>query len=257
MNLLHTLLLIGLLAQPTTSEISMFEWIALGQKRHSTTANAKQVLQDLDAPAVWQATSHAAVYGIIGNKHQRIRMVFTKAEQSRKNPAIVNIQGVSSVNGNLGHFRGTLTIDSVARLHPPNHPDVKKRKGPESYVLMGSYAFSENTSQFHSGVFEGQFWTKVYRDAKGRFVLDKRMHWSDSYLNNAFVGTWTIHDGSLSMLCNWGDYRVPQCADDFDIGVSRLIVADKYHGHGWQTYMDAILNENEIAQKQEYEVWWK
>jgi hypothetical protein len=85
--------------------------------------------------------------------------------------------------------------------------------------------------------------TKWYLDKNNLMQYNDIDINSDSYFNNAFVGTWKMYNSKVEKICNWGDYRVPQTKCDFDIGAGELSISEKYLKNGWW-----------IKQKKE---WWK
>ena len=95
------------------------------------------------------------------------------------------------------------------------------------------HEFFENKLQSHSGYFTGNIESKWYLDKEEKIQYDNINMHSDSYFNNAFVGTWKMYNSKVEKKCHWGDYRVPSVDCGFDIGASEFSVAEKYHKKGW------------------------
>ena len=84
---------------------------------------------------------------------------------------------------------------------------------------------------------------------------------SDRYFNNAFVGKRESFKTKKKKNCNWGDYRIPNAAKDFDIGVGEFNVSKKYWDKGWSEIglknhllkQDIKFNKNLEKQKK----WWE
>jgi hypothetical protein len=172
-----------------------------------------------------------------------------------------NITGKSKVKDNICDFSGTLKITQI-RLFKNRHwgvDDEYKDKGiRDQGILIGEYDFIEDSTQRYSGRFKGIFTTLWYIDKDGHLQYDDIEKFSDSYINNQFVGTWISLTTKSPKVCNWGDFRVP-FSGDLDMGACCFSPADEYLQFGWQTVRDAywIVEPNKEARKKEEEKWWK
>ena len=66
-----------------------------------------------------------------------------------------------------------------------------------------------------------------------------------------------MYNSKLTKKCNWGDHRVPNPSEDFDIGAGFFSPNKKYEDMGWRNYIRAWVNGDEEARKKEKEPWWK
>ena len=163
------------------------------------------------------------------------------------------------VKNNVCDFHGTITINSI-KVYKVKHWGVDneyKNKGIKKQgLLIAKYHLGEDSTQTHSGVFDGILYTSWFIDKTGKLQYDKIESNSDNYRNNQYIGTWTDYTTKKKKVCNWADFRVPNCGD-LDMGAGEFSPADKYLKFGWQTYRDAYFNDNKQARQEEEKQWWK
>lgn len=217
-----------------------------------------------DFSNVWLAVDNEITYGIIGDNHQRIHIKFIQIEKNSNNPREYLVFGKSMVKENICDFVGKITLIEAYEFTSENfgvdrmYKDARiKAQG----LLIAKYELFENKNQNHSGTFQGTLKSKWYLDKNERIEYNDINIMSDSYFNNAFVGTWRMYKSNIEKVCNWGDYRVPNSNCDFDIGTGEFNVAEKYWKKGWLdiALRNKVPNEAIIENdsEKEYKPWWK
>lgn len=213
-----------------------------------------------DFSDLWTQTANHRIVGIIGVKHQRIRMALTSATQNSQEPFEYSVVGKSNVKHNICDFKGTIRIDSILEINQL-HYGVDSMYRDNLIVAQGiifaTYEFRESQEQNHSGVFNGKLMTKWYLNSLGKLKYDNIQSISDGYMNNAFVGTWREYESETMKVCNWSDNRVPYSANDFDVGAGEFSPSKKYLKFGWEQYQRAWLYGDEEARKNELAKWWE
>jgi len=192
--------------------------------------------QKYDFSKLWTHTDNNAVFGVIGDNYERILIKLISIKKDLKNQNEYVIYGKSQVKGNICDFTGTITITKIQEIKNPSfgNDDEYKDQGIKSQgLLTAKYKFIENKTQKSTGDFEGTLQTIWYLDKNNSMRYNDIDINSDSYFNNAFVGTWKSDSSQKMKLCNWGDYRVPNVNCDFDIGAAEVSVSDKYKKNGW------------------------
>ncbi len=217
------------------------------------------LLKNLKPQDIWCHTEPHNVLGVIGDKFQRIKIAFRDVRRTSNSHLRFDVAGASNVSGNIGAFHGWMRIDSVFATVPMTSDSEYEPSNDlqGQYTIVGSYEFVEDSAQYHSGTFQGRFYTLVYLDDQGSWRYDDRSIQSQGYLNNAFLGTWRIYDGSLSMPCSWGDYRVPHKAIMFNAGGSEFDIPAESMSNGWDVFVKAWIDGDEIAKRQELHHWWE
>jgi len=219
----------------------------------------KELSSRLDFSPLWTKTPNTLVFGFIGDNFQRLRMKIISATKDSEHPDRYRVCGKSKVKNNICRFSGTITIQSIDTL-TEMHWGVDDNYKDSGIVKEGSltahYYFTEDSTQLHSGIFEGTLSTSWYIDSHGQLRYDNIEIYSDSYCNNQFEGTWKPRNANKAKICNWGDYRILS-SRDLDIGAGEFSPDEKYLKYGWQSYQDAWLNENDNARHEEEKEWWK
>jgi len=189
-----------------------------------------------DFSSLWLKTDNNFVYGIIGEKYQRILIKLVVIEKNLNNQIEYLVYGKSSVKGNICDFVGKITITKIQELEFLKYgvDDEYKNTGIKNQgLLTAKYEFFENKTNIQSGQFQGTLQTEWYLDKNDIIKYNDIDLNSDGYFNNAFVGIWKMYNSKLEKICNWGDYRVPNSNCDFDIGAGELSIAEKYLKNGW------------------------
>lgn len=224
-----------------------------------STKEYKDSITRYDFSQLWTNPKNKPNYGFIGDHYQRIRIKLISVEKDKNSPDTYFITGKSMVKNNICSFTGTIKI-TKARIYKKMHwgcDDAYKHKGIKKQgIVFAQYHFYEDSTQAHSGSFEGVLSTYWYIDKKDNLKYDDIETFSDSYFNNQFVGTWKEYKSHLKKVCNWGDYRIPQ-SGDFDDGSDGLYPIDKYVQYGWQSFIDAEKKGTEQGWKDEERPWWK
>lgn len=211
-----------------------------------------------DFSRIWMSTSNQNTFGIIGDEHTRLKMKLIKIEQS-DNLLVYDVYGKSCVDGNICEFSGTIKITKVQQLkelHFGVDDEYKDHDIKSQGLLMAEYNFEENVEQTHSGTFEGRLYSKWYLDSSNKLRYDDIQSSADGYFNNAFIGEWISYKSKKARVCNWGDFRVPHCNKDFDIGAGEFSPSEKYLSFGWQNYYNAWSKNDKDAQTIEKMEWW-
>jgi hypothetical protein len=214
---------------------------------------------DFDFSPLFMQTNNSVIYGFIGDNYQRIRIKFLTITKNRSFPENYLVYGKSMVKNNICEFRGTFTISNIMEYKTISYgvDDEYKNKGIKGqYVILGTYNFSENKTQPHSGTFKGVFQSNFYLDKSNKVNYDDIDYVSDGHTNNQFIGQWISYKSHITKRCNWGDYRIPK-SGDFDIGAGEFSPDDKYLKYGWQTIRDLMASQTDKKAKQIEEAkWW-
>jgi len=218
----------------------------------------KDSLAQLDFGKLWTETDNHFVYGFIGANYERIRIKIISTSQ-QNNKSIYYVIGKSMVKNNICTFHGTITVVSIKTYNVQHWgvDDEYRNKGIKKQgLLIADYHFEEDSTQTHSGIFEGIIYTSWYIDRSGNLNYDDIEKYSDIYMNDEFIGIWKEYKTEKKLVCNWADYRIPNCGD-LDIGAGEFSPDEKYLKYGWQTYRDAYINHKTQAKQEEEKQWWK
>jgi hypothetical protein len=173
--------------------------------------------------------------GYIGSDYRRIKIFFTSVTKDSADSKIYRIKGISLVRNNKCDFSGKITVEQV-REYKSMHFGLDnkfKDKGLKSQgILIGEYELKENTSQNHSGIFQGIMTLNWYLDKFGIMHYDNIEWFSDNYKNNQYVGTWFEYNSTTQKVCNWGESRIP-FSGDLDIGAGEFSPNPKHFVVGW------------------------
>ncbi len=227
--------------------------------------NTLHQYQDKDFSNLWVATDNSLVYGIIGEDHQRIRIKFLAIKKNPFNAREYIVRGKSMVKETICEFLGVIrlkTIKEVKTLHYGVDDEYQDKQIQAQGLVIADYELMELKTQHHSGIFKGKLYTKWYLDSNQVIQFDNIEASSDDYMNNSFIGTWKNYVTGKEKNCNWGDYRVPEANEDFDIGVSEFSVSQKYLENGWlDTTLERQISNSTIKreskEKINNKVWWE
>jgi hypothetical protein len=220
---------------------------------------------EYDFSTIWTKTKNVAIYGIIGDEHQRIRIKLISVKKNPINPNEYLVIGKSNVKETICDFSGIIKIAEIREVkefHFGVDSEFESKGIKSQGILIAKYEFKENKEQIHAGVFAGELYSKWYLDSKNKIKYDDIQSVSDGYSNNAFIGIWKSYNTTKEKVCNWADYRVPNANQDFDIGAGEFGVSEKYWNKGWldialrnQMPNGAII-KNEKTNKNIKE-WWE
>lgn len=223
------------------------------QKKDITEKRFDVLPNDFDFSQLFQNPDNSVIYGFIGNNYQRLRIKFIRVMKSQSSPDVYMVYGKSMVKNDICAFRGSISISNILKYKTMVYgvDDEYKNKGIKGqYVIIGSYNFSEDSTQAHSGVFKGNFQSNFYLDKNNKVRYDDISLGSDGYTNNQFVGTWISYKNHLTKRCNWGDFRIPY-SGDLDIGAGEFSPDAKYLKYGWLYIPDEQLLSHHTKK------WWK
>jgi len=219
---------------------------------------------DFDFSNVWSTTENQSIFGIIGDDHQRIQIKLISIFRISNGPFLYNVYGKSKVKNTVCEFYGNIVIKDireVKELHFGVDDEYADKRIKTQGILIADYELYENKEQKHSGIFKGKLYSKWYLNSKNQIEYDNIELYSDSYINNAFVGIWGNYSTGKEKICNWADYRVPKTNKDFDIGAGGFSVSEKYWDKGW---LDIALKNQVPNQaikknkgKEKTKDWWK
>lgn len=249
------LILIGIQACGQTINLS-----ELWQQQYITDNGLDKVDLKIDfinldfAPLLTQ-THPSNIYGVIGANMQRIQIKWNTVKKDSNNSDTYLVTGKTKVKENIFEFSGHLKINTI-RLYPNYDMPYDSKISPQKIgVVFFDYLLIEEGSSEHSGVFKGISATEFY-------LLNNKLYYNDlgaiadDMTNNQFVGEWQSKKSKQSLICNWGDYRVPNI-HDFDCGAAEFVPCEKYLLNGWEDVYKAMVNNDLEAQERELIEWWK
>lgn len=217
-----------------------------------------------DFSNLWTSTEDQFIYGIIGENHQRLRIKLITIEKNPFDSFEYIVKGKSMVKEVICEFVGVIRIEKikeVKELHYGVDDEFKDKGISRQGILIAKYEFLESKSQKFSGLFKGELYSKWYLDSSQIIKYDDIQALSDNYMNNAFIGIWKSYTTSKEKKCNWGDYRVPQANQDFDIGVGELSISEKYWNNGWIGFASRNQDSNDTIIRNKSKVvlenWWE
>jgi len=234
------------------------------QAAYHYPTNEIHTYKKYDFSDLWLKTANQYVYGIIGSEHRRIRVKLISVVKNQQKPAEYIVNGKSMVQEKVWEIGGIIKIRAIhQRVERKNGEDSTELEDPHlltAGLIQAEYTFYENRHQPHTGTFSGMLQSKWYMDTEKEIHYDDIQKEADGYFNNSFVGTWQKYDEKKGKLAHWGDYRVPNCNCDFDIGKANISVAPVYKEWGW---LDVILADKVTQEIQPTksmkaaQFWWK
>lgn len=239
------------------SHQSITKVLELDSKYHEL--NFLDQYSNLNFSQIWTQTKNDNIYGIIGEDHQRIRIKLLTVNKSLEKPEEYWVRGKSMVKGVICSFEGTIRISKILiskNLHYGLDDEYKSAGIQSQGIIIAEYEFLEDSAQFHSGSFKGTLYSKWYLNSAEQVIYDDIELFSDYYINNAFIGTWQSHLTEDKKICHWGDYRVPEANNDFDIGAAEFSPNEIYYDKGWQAFKKPQQEENSPQKKAELKEWW-
>ena len=224
-----------------------------------TDANIYEELSDKDFSAIW-SKENSAVLGTIGKNNKRIKIKLSKVKKvtGPKGGPLYNVVGAFNYLDTVYPFSGSIDIkcaQKYKKLHFGVDSIYFNSKIIEQGVLM-SRCFLEGKNI----TLEGNLYSKWLVDSTGKVQYDDIELTSDSYNNNAFIGTVKLNNRLYN--CSWGDRRVPNAPKDFDIGAGEFSPSDKYvfadsvSKCSWYNYSKAYFFNDSAAKRIEKEKWW-
>jgi len=234
------------------SEIWLQEYIndyGLDKLEHKNEFNS------LDFAPLLIQTPPSHIYGVIGENMQRIQIKWISINKDSKNPDVYIVTGKTKVKDNICEFVGKLQIKTLRLYTNYDMPYDSKVTPQKIGVVFFTYTLIEQGTSEHSGVFKGISATEFYL-LNNKLIYNDFRAASDDMTNNQYVGTWTSNKSKQTLVCNWGDYRVPN-VQDFDCGAAEFVPCEKYRKYGWTDLYKAKMQDDLEAQKRELSEWWK
>lgn len=182
--------------------------------------------------------------GFIGKNKKRLKIFFHSIKKA-DNPKRYAVKGNTIVDKNNLDFQGFISVEKVYSFSFFSFglDDEFKGKIKDQGVVVVDYEFKEDEKLSASGVFKGKGIVRWYVNEKGEFLYDDIEDFSDSYSNNAFLGTWTSYKTKKTQACHFGQRRIP-CSGDLDIGAAEFSPDPKYYPYGWKNYWEEVQTED-------------
>lgn len=155
------------------------------------------------------------LYGYAGEHYQRLQLRYDSIYMNDVTKDY-DLTGSITYKGKIIPFKGNIM------------PQANRSKQKGTYVLVSNL----NLILADSSIIDGKF-TTLYYIKDGRLLYDDRSFYSDSYMNNFFVGTWKRENVTLK--CCWGEFRIPD-SGDLDIGAGEFSPNEKYYQFGWKDF---------------------
>lgn len=191
--------------------------------------------------------------GFIGTNYERFYIHSISVVRDLANPCRYIIQGKTRVKDHICSFTGTITVVKAKLFKQSDDPRYKQGE------LVCKVDFREDSTQNGSGHIRGTLTTNFYLDKKHTIHYDTIDAVGDGYANNQCEAIWTSYKTHQSKVCNWGDFRMPNCGD-LDQGVGDVSINGKYVHNGWDNYVKIYRGnkkESEKALVEENRKWWK
>lgn len=198
--------------------------------------------------------------GVIGAKHQRIRIYFDSIIKSDDDEFTYIVFGRTKVKENVCDFKGVIVFyyaNKDASFKKEN--EINEIDG----TLKANYIFRENPNQKHTGLFKGKlisYWT--IKD--GNVILGTGEYTSIDY-GFAFEGSWQGYKSENITKCCWSNYRIPCTPDDFNVSDGPDVIPNiKYKDAGWghlniiyssDPESEEFMNASEAEKKESN--WWR
>ncbi len=168
--------------------------------------------------------------GVIGAKHQRIRIYFDSIIKSDDEDFNYIVSGRTKVKENVCDFKGTIVFYYANKdASFKNENETNEIDG----ILKAAYIFRENPDQKSTGLFKGEiisYWT--FED--GNVKLGTGAYTSIDY-GFAFQGSWQGYKSDNISRCCWSNYKIPCTPDDFNVSDGPDVIPNiKYKDAGWE-----------------------
>lgn len=174
------------------------------------------------------------------------------------NPNLYNVTGKTKVKTNVCTFSGTLRIKTILLYKEGEYDLPYKRKivPDENGIIFFEYKLFENQEEKYTGEFYGISSSHFY-------IIDDIVYYDEMILdsdgsNNKFVGVWKSYNNDNELICNWGDYRIPQVVG-FDCGSESFYPCKEYHKYGWENFIKSRMSNSESIKAKAIEnaKWWE
>ena len=175
-----------------------------------------------------------APLGYRGADYERFDMCFTTVKKS--GAFTYSINGWTACKRIDLPFNGWIQLDSVKEYGGYYSEVEKDTHSPDNpvtyYRLYAHYFFSVGLNNIVSAEMSGLSWYDI-AEYDGILYYDGTGLISDGYCNNQYEGIWVDKATGDTLVCNWGDFRIP-ASNGFDIGAGEFSVAPEYRQNGWE-----------------------
>lgn len=220
------------------------------------TIDYKKDLISLDYSDLFLEIQSKYIYGIIGKNFQRIQIKWISINKDPFNPDLYYVYGKTKVKENICDFTGVFKIRTI-RLHILEEFDMPYRvkiKPDKIGVLFCDYILTENSDIESTGVFKGISASEFYIHNDSLKYNDLRSG-ADDMTNNSFIGEWTSYNTNKSIVCQWGDFRVPNIVSGFDCGAACFSPCNEFKNYGWQNFIS--IEDWKHPDYNKINEWWK
>jgi len=191
--------------------------------------------------------------GFIGSNYERFYIHYISVLRDEANPYCYIVKGKTKVKDNICSFTGMITVVNAKLLKQSDDPRYKQGE------LTCKVDFREDSTQSGSGRIQGTLTTNFYLDKKHTIHYDTIDAVGDGYANNQCEAIWTSYKTHQRKVCNWGDFRMPNCGD-LDQGAGDVSINEKYLHNGWDNFVKVYRGNKKESQKalaEENRKWWK
>lgn len=193
---------------------------------------------------------HPEPLGFIDTSYQRFQIHISSIVKDKQNPYMYVISGKTKVGNEICEFEGVILITS-ANINK----NVDFERDFPNYRfggLTGLIKINQDRKCVDAGFIRGLLSLDFVIDDKGAIMYDAMMMVADGYSNNQVIGEWTDYSNTIKKICNWGDFRIPDCGD-LDWGAGYFFPNEKYYDKGWKNYADYELDKESDEEVE----WWK
>lgn len=186
--------------------------------------------------------------GFLGNEYERFYIHYDIVYQLEKGR--YQVKGKTKFLDNIRAIAGEIIVDSIVPHIQVSAIDCELGgmapfvEGDETGTIYAHYSFSEARDEVPVGKYVGKAMFD-YALHKGNLYYDATNLIADGYCNNQYEGVWVSLDNDDEIICNWGDYRIPN-SGPLDIGCAEFYPNEEAQkNHGWANY------------NQPDKLWWK
>jgi hypothetical protein len=252
-----SILLFLFISRPTFSQMGNELNIDSVNAGYKNSPDVLNKLTHTDLSFLWMNTPNRAIVGFIGKNYYRFQIKFTSIKRNGPNATAYVVTGYTRKWDTVRYFTGYIGLEHAWYVQTnPDFGDTIKEG-----IFTGTYNFMEATNELPcTGQFRGNFMTSWYTDKSGNIHYDDLNSGDDGDYNNSFVGTWKDYSPNRTLICNWGDYRIPN-SGNLDEGVGEFAPDSAYVKYGWQNFKgteyDGSSDGKDTIQAQEKaDQWW-
>lgn len=179
------------------------------------------------------------IVGYRGPNYQRFDMRIFDAKKITQTK--YQVMGEAQCMQQKFSVRGVVILDSIGKIPQSYDYDFIEDFTPGYFkfplaigCLYAHYEMAANDGARDIAKLEGKSCYLVL-DYEGKVYYDAFDFPSDGYRNNQYEGFWIDLVEGDTMVCNWGDGRIPN-SHDMDIGAGEFSVDPKYRKYGWEDF---------------------